>query len=191
MNANSRPIYPDQKLVLVVTLFERLGIPYAVGGAIALLYWGEPRATVDIDINVFLPSSSATRIADALVGAGIANDTTGIVSAINATAQVRVDFAGSPLDLFFSDVPFHDSCEARKVRVPFGDIAMNVLSAEDLVICKVMFNRSKDWMDIEQVLRISRERFDAGYVRRWLGEMLGPGDERAARMDALAGEIPA
>ena len=28
------------------------GIPYAVGGALALAYYAAPRATVDVDINV-------------------------------------------------------------------------------------------------------------------------------------------
>src|SRR5947209_7381077 len=30
-------------------------IPHAFGGALALAYYAEPRATIDIDLNVFVP----------------------------------------------------------------------------------------------------------------------------------------
>jgi len=178
----------DEKVAFLAVLFEAHGIPYAIGGAVALLYWGEPRGTVDIDVNVFLPSADARRIAEVLVAGGLRFDEVRVVADVAATGQVRVDFAGTPLDLFFLDVPFHDSCNTRKVRVPFGDGEMNVLSAEDLVVCKAMFNRPKDWADIEQVLYTVGERFEVQYARRWLIEMLGAEDERTVHLERLAAE---
>jgi predicted nucleotidyltransferase len=178
----------EDKIAFLAAKLEAHGIPYAVGDAISLLYWGEPRATLDIDVNIFLPSTAAQRVADALVSWGVTDDSTPIVAAVRATAQVRVDYHGSFLDLFFSDVPFHDSCAERAVRVPFGDIEMNVLSAEDLVVCKVMFNRPKDWVDIEQMVAIRGRSFDAAYVRRWLTEMLGTASERLTRLDQVVAQ---
>jgi hypothetical protein len=34
-------------------------VPHAFGGALALAYYAEPRATVDIDLNVFVPVADA------------------------------------------------------------------------------------------------------------------------------------
>ncbi len=34
-------------------------IPHAFGGALALAYYAEPRATIDIDLNVFVPVAPA------------------------------------------------------------------------------------------------------------------------------------
>ena len=35
-------------------VLEAHGIPYAIGGALALGYYTEPRGTVDVDINIFV-----------------------------------------------------------------------------------------------------------------------------------------
>jgi len=182
----AEPLYPDEKIAFVVRLFATEGIPYAIGGAIALFYWGEPRATADIDINVFLAASEADRVVSAFVGAGVAIDAERVLKDVAATAQARFDFGGTVVDLFFADLPFHESCGARAVRVPFGDVEMNVLSAEDLVVCKVMFDRGKDWLDAEQVLYTRGAAFDTAYVHRWLEEMLGLENERVQRFDDLA-----
>jgi hypothetical protein len=135
---------------------------------------------------VFVSTNGASSVLSVLERAGILADTERAKADVAATAQTRMDFSGTPVDLFFSDVPFHDSCRERAVRVPFGEIGMNVLSAEDLVVCKVMFDRAKDWLDIEQVLYASGKSFDARYVLAWIEEMLGDDDERVRRFAGLA-----
>jgi len=37
------------------------GVPYAYGGAIALDYYTEPRATSDFDVNLFCPAHESSR----------------------------------------------------------------------------------------------------------------------------------
>ncbi len=185
MSAADEPLYPDAKLEIIVRLFEAQRIPYAIGGAISLLYWGEPRATADIDINVFLLASEVDRVSRALVGARIMVDPVHVAKEVASTGQARFDFQGTSVDLFFANLPFHESCSKRAVRVPFGDIAINVLSAEDLVVCKLMFDRSKDWLDVEQVLIARGLAFDSDYVRSWLTEMLGADSAPLWRFDAL------
>lgn len=182
-------VFPDEKLVAVVCVFEQHEIPYAVGGAISLIYWSEPRGTVDIDVNVFLRSEDAARVANALAGAGITSDTERIVQQVTTLAQVRIDYSGTMLDLFFNNLPFHESCAERKVRVPFREIEMNVLSAEDLVICKAMFNRNRDWPDIEQVMYVQGKEFDLAYTLGWLTDMLGDGAEQVKRIETIAREV--
>ena len=41
---------------------EHAGIPYAVGGAIAYGLHAPPRATNDVDLNVFLPFEEIDRV---------------------------------------------------------------------------------------------------------------------------------
>ena len=47
----------------IADALEEAGIDYAIGGALAYAYYGIPRATNDIDLNVF-PSSFAIDVAD-------------------------------------------------------------------------------------------------------------------------------
>jgi len=50
---------------------ERRGIPYALGGALALGFHAPPRGTQDIDLNLFLDAASARPGLEALVSAGV------------------------------------------------------------------------------------------------------------------------
>lgn len=40
-------------------VLEAHDIPYAIGGALALGYYAEPRGTVDVDINIFVTPPEA------------------------------------------------------------------------------------------------------------------------------------
>jgi hypothetical protein len=181
----SEPSLAD-KLVAVDDALERHDILHAFGGAIALAYYGEPRVTVDLDCNVFVPPEELDTIERALAPLGIefSFDRTRFV----AESQLRAMWGRNPIDLFFSDDPFHDAMQAATRRVPFGDIMIPILAPEHLVACKAVFDRPKDWLDIPQVL-VGVEAFDADEVRRWLDAIVGPDDQRRVRFDALAHQV--
>ena len=62
--------------------------------------------------------------------------------------------------------PFHFHAAERVRPVPFVDTIL-VLAPEDLLVCKVVFNRRKDWIDIEQMLLLTAGALDLEDVRRW------------------------
>lgn len=175
---------PDEKLVEIARIFDAARIPYAFGGAIALVYWGEPRGTIDIDVNVFLPAEQAPRVFATLNAAGIAT-TEGMAAEAVERGQLRVAWGGTFIDLFFSYDPFHDSCQARAVRVDFYGHPVPVLSAEDIALFKTLFDRPKDWPDIEQLLAVQGHDFDLAYTLQWLGQMLPVDDSARLRLESL------
>ena len=60
-----------ERLVALHRALARRRIPHAFGGAIALAYWTlDPRATSDIDINVFLPAADAGEAAPRAAAGG-------------------------------------------------------------------------------------------------------------------------
>jgi len=186
--AADRPVLPDEKIIALTRAFEAAGIPYALGGATALLYWGEPRGTVDIDINIFLPVSEGSRTFDVVARLGVVFDHDAAGRELVEREQVRIDWDGTFVDLFFATDPLHESCRERAVRVEFLGNEVSVLTAEDLVVFKTVYDRRKDWPDIEQILAVQGSGFDLAYVRRWLERILGPDDSRIARLEALAKE---
>ncbi|MBI1843131.1 MAG: hypothetical protein HYR89_00725, partial [Actinobacteria bacterium] len=46
------------------------GVPHAFGGALALAYYAEPRATIDIDLNVFVHGDRFMDVAKQLAPLG-------------------------------------------------------------------------------------------------------------------------
>jgi hypothetical protein len=175
-----------------VTLAERLialhkslagaRIPHAFGGAIALAYWThEPRGTRDIDVNLFLPATDAARGLAALPE-GV-EQPLGIAETIARDGQARLWWDDTPVDLFFDYDPVHvDAAEHRRV-VPFEGVRIPVLGPVELAVFKVMFDRTRDWADIEAMAE--RGTLDFRAVRASLRRMLDPADSRFARLKAV------
>ena len=140
--------------------------------------------TSDADINVFVSVAEADRVMEAMAYAGVATSTAKTAES-RAREQVRLLFDGTYIDLFFALHAFHESCQQRAVRMPFDAGYFPVLSAEDLVVFKVLFNRPKDWFDIESVLATQGARFDGAYVLTWLDSMVGSQDSARMRFAGL------
>jgi hypothetical protein len=156
--------------------------PHAFGGALALAYHAEPRATIDIDVNVFVPTARAAEVLTPLHGLGV--DATGADEAIVRDGQVRVLWDDTPIDLFFSYDRFHDAAARAAIDVPFADVRIRVLSPEHLTVCKAVFDRPKDWVDIETMITMGTH-IEAAEVLRWVGRIAGDEDPRYDRIAAL------
>lgn len=168
-----------QKLLAVHVALDRAGVAHAFGGAIALAYWTlDPRGTGDIDVNLFVPASNPSVALDALP-AGVERPA-GTEERVRGDGQARLWWEGTPLDLFFDYVPLHMAAARHVRRVPFAGAEIPVLGPVELAVFKVMFDRTRDWADIEAML--AARTLDADAVRETLGEMLAPGDPRFGRL---------
>lgn len=169
----------------VTAIHEALvDVPHAFGGALALAYYAEPRATIDIDVNVFVPASRFAEVAEPLGSLGVEIDDPAISDLVARDGQVRVMWDATPVDLFFIYDPFHDAAAKGRRTVPFADGSIPILAAEHLVVCKVVFNRGKDWVDIESVMELGPS-LDAAEVLRWVGRIAGDDDPRYERIAGL------
>lgn len=157
-------------------------VPHAFGGALALAYCvGEPRATADIDVNVFLEPGATRQVFEALP-AGVSTNGDLLRAAVR-DGQVRLWWDDTAVDLFFSYHPFHDFAQSRARRVPFGEVEIPVLACTDLAVFKVVFNRTKDWADIEAMIESSA--INRTEALSWLQEILGEDSEPVGRLTTL------
>jgi hypothetical protein len=178
--------------VTALTLPERIlalerglaAIPHAFGGALALAYYAEPRATIDIDLNVFVPADHYPDVAAPLLALGVDADDPDAVAAVARDGQTRVMWDLTPIDLFFAYDAFHDAAAAARRTVPFADSSIPILSAEHLIVCKAVFNRPKDWVDIDAVLAAG-VAIDTAEVLRWVGRITADDDPRYERIAAV------
>jgi hypothetical protein len=175
------PSLPE-KVVAVDEALAAAKIPHAIGGALALAYYAEPRATVDIDVNVFVPTDRWPDVRAALepLGVEIAVDE----AALRRDGQVRLWWDRNPIDLFFSYDPFHEEMAMSVRRVPFAGTTISILAPEHLAVCKAMFDRPKDWLDIEAIL-VATEPLDIGAVQGWLRRMVGGEDGRLGKLSEI------
>ena len=174
----------SELLFAVHDALDRARIPHAVGGAIALAYCTlEPRGTRDLDFNVFVGPERARDVFAALPqGVEVSGAR---LEALERDGQVRLRAGSTPVDLFLSVLPFHDHVASHVRRVPFEGRTIPVLSCTALAVFKVMFDRPRDWADIEAM--IEGQSFDSEEAGDWLAQMLGSDDQRLERLAAVAG----
>lgn len=178
----TEPSLPDKVLAIHEALVEAR-VPHAIGGALALAYYAEPRATVDVDLNLFVPVSEWEKVVDALVSIGVsASDLR--KDALQRDGQCRLWWGDNPVDLFFANAPIHEEMPSEIRRVPFAGATIPILGPEHLAVCKAMFDRPKDWLDIEQML-LATDQLDVSEIERWLAEMVGEKDQRLKRLQAI------
>jgi len=178
----------SEKITALDGVFGSAEVPYAFGGALALAYYAEPRATVDVDVNVFVAPDAVDRVAEALEAVGI-RASAAQRRLVRRDGQVRLHWGVTPVDLFFAYDAFHFHAAQRIRRVPFGAETIPVLAPEDLLVCKVVFNRRKDWIDIEQMLLLTAGTLDVDDVRRWTAAIVGADDDRSDRFERAVREV--
>ncbi len=174
------------KIVALHEMLDSAGVPHQFGGAIALAWYRNPRATTDIDVNLTLPPAAAEPILGLLDGLGV-NVTPEDRSAIARDGQARLDWDGSYLDVFFATIDLHLEMAEFARLVRFGPVDISILAPEHLIVCKAIFGRPKDWLDIAEMLRWGTE-VDAVGTLFWVGDILGLEAEAYARLAGLLGE---
>jgi hypothetical protein len=169
----------------VGTCFDEDGIPYAIGGALALGVWGAPRATKDVDLSVFVARDQLDRVLDSLERAGVMISRDQAAKDITQIGLAKGRLGAIIVDVFLSEHPQYDEMgrRARRIVDPTG-WSGSFISAEDLCIHKLVFARHKDLGDLENLLA-ARPELDLDYVRGWLVQMVPPGDARLAALDDL------
>lgn len=181
-HSRAEPSLPD-KVVIIDEALAEAKIPHAIGGALALAYYAEPRATIDIDLNLFVPTVQWEGTVDALVASGVSADELE-PSTLLRDGQCRLWWGENPIDLFFANAPIHDAMRGEIRKVPFAGATIPILGPEHLAVCKAMFDRPKDWLDIEQML-LGTAGLDVSEIERWLIRMVGENDPRLGRLRNL------
>ena len=184
--ATPGPPLPD-KVIAIHEALRSAKIPHALGGALALAYYATPRATIDIDLNVFVPSERWREVIDALAPLGVTTE--GLdPTALERDGQCRLWWGDNAVDLFFAYDPIHDEMQREVRRVPFGGTTVTILAPEHLAVCKAMCDRRKDWLDIEQMM-IATDELDMAEIEQWLKRMVGEQDPRTKRIAELQTEL--
>ena len=184
---------PINAAIIARQLAEQLhaqGQEYALGGAIALGFWGAPRGTVDVDVTFYLPPDQSSECVWLLQEIGCEFSQTDAISSLCENGFCRVTFAGLDVDVFLPIIPFYETARARRKSVELNGQTVMIWDAESLVVFKMMFYRRKDLADIEQILRTQGTQFNRFWVREQLAEIYGIRDPRLSQWDELVREIP-
>lgn len=161
-------------------------LAHAFGGALALAFCtSDARGTHDIDLNIFTEVEE-WRVAVAALPAGV--EVSPREEALLARdAQARLWWGRHPVDVFLVNTEFHAEAGERVRCNTVEGVSLPFLDCGDLAVFKAFLDRSKDWVDIEEMLRAGT--IDTAWVLGTLVEHLGGGDERVERLRSLAARV--
>lgn len=150
---------------------DSLHIPYIIIGGQALLLYGEPRLTRDIDITLGVDVDELEKVKSIALRLGLKIlvenyeefvKKTMVLPVINVKSGIRVDF-------IFSFSSYEKRAIERANIVKFDKTLVKFASLEDVVIHKVIAGRPRDIEDIKSIL-LKNPDYDSQYISRWLKE---------------------
>ncbi|OGD11477.1 MAG: hypothetical protein A2W20_09380, partial [Candidatus Aminicenantes bacterium RBG_16_66_30] len=141
-----------------------------IGGQAVLLY-GEPRLTKDIDITLGVGVEKLPVIKEIVRALGLSMESDDVDTFVKDTMVLPVadQKSGIRVDFVFSFSPFERAAIERAKEVRYDDVPVHFASLEDLVIHKVVAGRARDIEDVRSVL-LKNPGYDKEYIRSWLSD---------------------
>jgi len=171
-----------EKLFAIHDSLTAASIPHAFGGAIALAYCvEEPRGTRDLDVNIFVDAARAGRTLACLPPGVMVTDED--VAKVERDGQTRLDWDGTPVDVFLNNLPLHEAVAGAVVWVALSGREVPVLDCASLAIFKAFFDRTKDWADMEAIAQATPEDIDIAAAM--ISDLVGQDDPAVKRLESL------
>lgn len=158
---------------------DRARLPYMVFGGQAVLLYGEPRLTRDIDITVGVEPSQSAPVLAVIAQLGLhvlISDVedflrqTFVLPVLHRESGVRIDFV-------FAQTQYEHQAISRARDVPLAEVNVRFVSLDDLIVQKVIAGRPRDLEDVKTVV-LKNPGFDRAYVEKWLQEFDQETDSR-------------
>lgn len=157
-------------------------------GGLAVLRWGRPRATQDVDLSLLTVFGSESEFIEPLLET--------MSPRVSGAAQFAADHRvlllrasnGVPLDVALAAIPFEQRMIQRASEFDFANgCSLVTASAEDLVVQKAFAGRPRDWADVEGILARRSGNFHWQQVEEELSSLCEATDspEALRRLAAL------
>jgi len=160
---------------LIKKITQRLDqdkIPYMIIGGQAVLLYGTPRLTRDIDITLGVDTDKFALIETVCkdLRLKILPDNpqdfareTKVLPAEEPKSKIRVDF-------IFSFTAYGQQAIEKTKEVLMDGYPVKFASCEDLIIHKMLAARAVDAEDVKNILIKNKDSIDLKYIREWLSQ---------------------
>lgn len=173
---------PIEVTLQVSDVFERLNIPYFIGGSLATAIHGVARATMDVDIIADIQLAHVESFVSALENTFYVDDEM-IKDAIVRRSSFNIIHRETmfKVDIFTNQQrPFDQTQFERRIQQTLADKPVRTAffsSAEDNILAKFNWYRmggevsERQWRDVINVMKIQRGNLDLAYLRTWANRL--------------------
>jgi len=161
----------ERLLKKIALQLKGASIPYMVIGGQAVLVYGEPRLTRDIDITLGMGVDGLDRVKKIIKAIGLKSlvekekafvERNMVLPTLDKKSGIRVDF-------IFSFSPYERQAIGRARDIKLGRSLVRFASLEDVVIHKVIAGRARDFDDVKSIL-LKNPKYDLVYIKKCLKE---------------------
>ncbi len=162
-----------EKLIKKIAFYlDKEKIPYMVIGGQAVLLYGIPRLTRDIDITLGIDTDKFLLIKKVCKKLGLkilpkkpkdfVKDTK-VLPAEEPILKIRIDF-------IFSFTPYEKQSMKNTRKVLINNYSVKFATCEDVIIHKMFAGRAVDLEDVKNILIKNKKKINLKYIRKWLVE---------------------
>jgi hypothetical protein len=172
---------PGKLLAAAAGVIEKWCDGWYLFGAQAVVVWGRPRLTADVDVTIRLRPEDTASFWHDMEQAGFrlrVSDPELFLARTRVLPFLHVP-TQLPLDVVLAGPGIEDRFIERAIRIEIEGLSVPVASPEDLIVMKVLAGRPKDLEDARTVLTERLTKLDVVYIRSMLGtieQALGQSD---------------
>ena len=138
---------------------------FCIIGGLAVVRWGQPRATKDVDVSLLTGFGTEAEYVDRILQHFPGRIADARQLALNNRVLLARTVSGVPLDIALAGFPYEEKVIARSSVFAYAkDASLTTASAEDLLVMKAFAGREQDWFDVKGILARQGDRLDWNYI---------------------------
>jgi hypothetical protein len=178
-----------QQMARVAQALETAGIPHVLVGSMSSNVHGFARSTKDMDLVVETDRAGLDRLFNALTDMFDVDPQASFETVTGTLRHILVAKDGKfKVEIFQLSDDAHDQERFRRrltIDYPSLKARVSILTAEDVIITKLRWARSKDLDDIRDVMAVQGDDLDWNYVHHWTAI-----HDTRAKLDEIRASIP-
>lgn len=149
----------------IQSLCQREGWSFCIVGGLAVLRWGKPRTTQDVDLTLLTGFGNEEPFIDKLLSQYVSRRDDAKEFALKHRILLLSSASGIGIDVALGAINFEELAVRRATPHEYeSGLSLITASAEDIIVSKAFAGRPQDWGDIRGILIRQAGKLDWAYI---------------------------